>query len=72
MHESNSNDHFELESYNTADTIPVATFLIRILVRIANYKSNQTGSLKLESASFYLLKIIHLEHFHLFYPKRHP
>ena len=27
MHESNSNDHFELESYNTADTIPVATFL---------------------------------------------
>ena len=27
MHQSNSNDHFELESYNTADTIPVATFL---------------------------------------------
>ncbi|MBO6960370.1 MAG: hypothetical protein JJ847_05660 [Prochlorococcus marinus CUG1438] len=27
MHESYSNDHFELESYNTADTIPVATFL---------------------------------------------
>ena len=27
MHESDSNDHFELESYNTADTIPVATFL---------------------------------------------
>ena len=26
-HESNSNDHFELESYNTPDTIPVATFL---------------------------------------------
>ena len=24
---SYSNDHFELESYNTADTIPVATFL---------------------------------------------
>ena len=27
MHKSNSNDHCELESYNTADTIPVATFL---------------------------------------------
>ena len=27
IHESDSNDHFELESYNTADTIPVATFL---------------------------------------------
>ena len=27
MHESYSNDHLELERYNTADTIPVATFL---------------------------------------------
>ena len=26
-HESNSNDHFEIESSNPADTIPVATFL---------------------------------------------
>ena len=26
-HESNSNDHFEIESSNPVDTIPVATFL---------------------------------------------
>ena len=50
MHESNSNDHFELESYNTADTIPVATFL----------RNEQLPDEIIKKQYLYVLSLIHI------------